>query len=111
MLIETFFCDSEKDCNIYKKVGYKGIAKAIADAVAPVGKPYPTIDLKEGDSGEQVKRLQRCLNKIMKAGLDVDGHFGPKTAKAVIKFKNKYVYKPSTSSVGKKTRAKIKELV
>ena len=55
--------------------------------------------------------MQRCLNKIMKAGLDVDGHFGPKTAKAVIKFKNKYVYKPSTSSVGKKTRAKIKELV
>lgn len=74
-------------------------------------KPYPTINLKKGDSGEQVKRLQRCLNKIMKAGLEVDGHFGSKTAKAVIKFKNKYVHKPSTSKVGKKTRAKIKELL
>ena len=91
------------------KDSWAGLHRTLTGQKPP--KPYPTIDLKEGDSGEQVKRLQRCLNKIMKAGLEVDGHFGPKTAKAVIKFKNKYVYKPSSSNVGSKTRAKIKELL
>jgi N-acetylmuramoyl-L-alanine amidase len=33
LLVETFFCDSKIDCNLYKKVGYKGIAKAIADGI------------------------------------------------------------------------------
>lgn len=33
LLVETFFCDNKADCNLYKKVGYKGIAKAIADGI------------------------------------------------------------------------------
>lgn len=33
LLVETFFCDSKKDCALYKEVGYKGIAKAIADGI------------------------------------------------------------------------------
>lgn len=33
LLVETFFCDSRIDCNLYKKVSYKGIAKAIADGI------------------------------------------------------------------------------
>lgn len=33
LLVETFFCDSQKDCKLYEKVGYKGIAKAIADGI------------------------------------------------------------------------------
>ena len=36
MLIETFFCDNKDDVALYKKLGYKKIAKAIADGVAPV---------------------------------------------------------------------------
>ena len=35
LLVETFFCDSKKDCKIYKKLGYKKIATAIADAIYP----------------------------------------------------------------------------
>ena len=35
LLIETFFCDNRDDCNLYKKLGYKKIAKAIADGIAP----------------------------------------------------------------------------
>jgi N-acetylmuramoyl-L-alanine amidase len=38
LLVETFFCDNKKDCSLYKKVGYKGIAKAIADGIAPAKK-------------------------------------------------------------------------
>lgn len=38
LLVETFFCDSKTDCDVYKKVGAYGIAKAIADGVAPVSK-------------------------------------------------------------------------
>lgn len=35
LLIETFFCDNRNDCDLYKKLGYKKIAKAIADGIAP----------------------------------------------------------------------------
>jgi hypothetical protein len=38
LLVETFFCDNKKDCKLYKEVGYKGIAKAIADGIAPAKK-------------------------------------------------------------------------
>lgn len=33
LLIETFFCDSKTDVRLYKKHGYKKIAKAIADGI------------------------------------------------------------------------------
>jgi len=33
LLVETFFCDNKCDCSLYKKVGAKGIAKAIADGI------------------------------------------------------------------------------
>lgn len=35
LLIEAFFCDNRDDCNLYKELGYKKIAKAIADGIAP----------------------------------------------------------------------------
>lgn len=70
---------------------------------------YPTADLKSGDTGEQVKRLQRCLNKIDKAGLRVDGSFGPATRKAVNAFKKKRGMNGTSGKVGPKTRAKIRE--
>ena len=35
LLVETFFCDNRMDCDLYKKLGYKKIAKAIADGIAP----------------------------------------------------------------------------
>lgn len=71
---------------------------------------YPTANLFKGDTGAQVRRLQRCLNKIMKADLDVDGSFGPKTFKALKKFQKKYGLKVD-GKCGPKTRAKIKALV
>ena len=72
-------------------------------------KPYPTVDLKFGDTGEQVRRLQRCLNKLDNADLTVDGSFGKATLKAVNAFKKKHGYNPTSGKVGVKTRAKIRE--
>lgn len=71
----------------------------------------PTKDLKFGDEGEQVKRLQRCLNKLDKAGLRVDGSFGPATLRAVNIFKAKHGMNGKTGKVGPKTRAKIRALL
>ena len=81
--------------------------KAVQKKKNPV---YPAVTLQIGDKGEQVKRLQRCLNKIINAGLDVDGSFGTATHKAVKRFQKKYGLSVD-GSVGPKTRAKIKELI
>lgn len=42
--------------------------------------------LKQGDRGENVKILQRSLNKVVSSGLAVDGIYGAKTKNAVLKF-------------------------
>lgn len=78
---------------------------------APKKSPvYPTVNLAKGDTGSQVKRLQKCLNKIMRVGLTVDGSFGEGTLKAVKAFQKKYKLTVD-GSVGPKTRAKIKAAV
>lgn len=43
-------------------------------------------ELKPGDKGSDVRLLQKELNEIDNAHLDVDGEFGPLTEKAVKKF-------------------------
>ena len=72
--------------------------------------PYPTTDLIKGDEGNQVKKLQKCLNRIMHSGLTVDGIFGDKTLTAVKAFQKKYKLVVD-GIVGAKTRAKIKSLL
>jgi N-acetylmuramoyl-L-alanine amidase CwlA len=80
----------------------------------PKSKPYPTVTIQMGDKGEQVERLQKCLNKlnnkfkIFKPNLEVDGSFGPATFKAVKAFQKKYKLTVD-GSVGPKTRRKIKQ--
>lgn len=85
--------------------------KKFKSQIAPAATvSYPTVTLQYGDTGEQVKRLQRCLNRIMKSGLSIDGSFGPSTLKAVKAFQKKYKLEVD-GSVGPKTRAKIKALM
>ena len=74
---------------------------------------YPTVKkLKKGDTGIQVVSLQRCLNKLINAKLDDDGSYGPKTVKAVKRFKKlKLKSKKPSGTAGAKTLAKIKELM
>lgn len=71
---------------------------------------YPTVNLVRGLKGDQVVRLQKCLNKIMGAKLEVDGSFGPATDKVVRAFQHRYNLAVD-GSVGPKTRAKIKAVI
>jgi N-acetylmuramoyl-L-alanine amidase CwlA len=87
--------------NFLEAIGERKHAKKSAPA-------YPTKDLQYGDTGEQVKRLQRCLNKIDDADLKVDGSFGKATLKAVNAFKKKHGLNATSGKVGTKTRALIK---
>lgn len=53
--------------------------------------PAPTVrTLKSGVKGDDVKDLQKNLNTVMGAKLEVDGSFGPLTLAAVKNFQKKY---------------------
>lgn len=92
---------------------WQSFVKAIdAKETAPAKKTvsYPTTTLKLGDTGAQVKRLQKCLNKLDNAKLEVDGSFGYLTDKAVRRFQKKHKLEVD-GIVGPITRAKIKSLM
>ncbi|MFF7976152.1 peptidoglycan-binding protein [Streptomyces sp. NPDC007905] len=71
--------------------------------------PMPSHDgiLRLGSTGNAVKALQKNLNTVQKAGLTVDGQFGPATGKAVRTFQTKHKltvdgeYGPHTAAVMK----------
>lgn len=77
-------------------------------------------DLKKGDKGENIKRLQECLSSLPDIYPEgqITGYFGEKTKKAVIAFQEKYkeeILKPvglekGTGKVGPLTREKLNEL-
>lgn len=50
---------------------------------------YPKSGLKKGNSGTQVKYLQKFLNWAISSGLSVDGKFGTKTQSSVKRFQKK----------------------
>ena len=83
MLIEVCFVDTE-DANKYLEIGYKAIAKAIADAldkhivIVPetITKPTSTTTVKVDD---WVKRLQQECNNQGFSKQNVDGIPGPAT--------------------------------
>jgi hypothetical protein len=54
----------------------------------PVYQP-PTAVLKRNTKNDQVKWLQTALNKVMNAGLAIDGSYGPLTETAVKNFQTK----------------------
>lgn len=70
----------------------------------------PESNLKKGSKGEDVKRLQLCLNKVFGAGLKVDGSFGPATESALKSFQRRHGLEVD-GSYGPKTRAKMKAVV
>lgn len=62
--------------------------------------------LRRGNTGNNVKSLQRKLNNVMDCDLDVDGVFGRETYSCVVKFQKKY--KLSVDGVvGKQTCGKL----
>ncbi len=58
----------------------------IGTPVNIIGHHYTGRTLKEGDSGEDVKQLQRDLKKLGYYNSSIDGFFGPKTRQAVMAF-------------------------
>ncbi|KAA0549807.1 N-acetylmuramoyl-L-alanine amidase [Bacillus sp. BGMRC 2118] len=65
--------------------------------------PLPTGILKQGDSGEEVKQLQRALKEINFDPVYIDGIYGPRTEDAVRRFQSMYaelandgIYGPNT---------------
>jgi len=48
--------------------------------------PYPGQLIRVGSRGDDVQRIQRCLNSVNNAGLTADGIFGPLTQNAVMNF-------------------------
>ena len=73
--------------------------------------PYPTITMRIGDRGEQVKQLQVLLNRDYPAysNLAEDGDFGPKT-EAVIREFQRRAGLPVTGIAGSETLAKLDQL-
>ena len=53
-------------------------------------------------SGEDIEKIQKKLNKVMKCNLDIDGEYGPKTAAEVVRFQAKKKLTPD-GIIGPKT--------
>ena len=84
-----------------------------ASSPKPVAKcPYaePKKDIQYGAKGNNVRWVQWHLNHAAKAGLKIDGSFGPLTKAAVLRFqKSKGLAQDGI--VGPKTRAALKKAV
>jgi len=72
--------------------------------------PRPTQSVKSGVKGEEVKWVQWSLNKIMNAGLSIDGSCGPKTEEAIKVFQKKYGLTVD-GIFGQKSREKMVQLL
>lgn len=74
------------------------------------GYSEPSGNLKSGSKGDTVRWLQVALNNTMSSGLDIDGHYGPKTKAAVRSFQSQNGLK-ADGIFGNASRAKMKELL
>jgi peptidoglycan hydrolase-like protein with peptidoglycan-binding domain len=76
-------------------------------ATKPSRVAAPSVPLKPGDSGAQVKVLQRALARLGYASGAVDGSYGPSTQAAVAKFQHAAGL-TADGVVGPKTRRAIR---
>lgn len=67
------------------------------------------MNLRKGDSGDEVKQLQKLLNILNDADLELDGKYGSLTEQAVKDFQTKYEIKID-GIVGPETSAKLTEV-
>ena len=92
------------------KSAWAGLRSRLTGMPDPSSLPYPSEDTKRGDHGSQVRKLQRCLDRLMDADLTVDGSYGPATEAAVRKFQKKCGLTPD-GMAGSKTRSFIRKLM
>jgi murein L,D-transpeptidase YcbB/YkuD len=86
------------------------MTKAKLKEVLEEKKKQEAIKAKEKKKKEEVKWLQKALNKLINAKLVVDGDYGPKTKAAVKEFQRRYGLVVD-GIAGPKTKAKIRRLV
>lgn len=84
--------------------------KKLDEVITSNPKPVATATLKKGSKGENVKTLQRNLNKVLGTNINVDGSFGPNTETTVKAFQKKYGLAVD-GIYGPKSAAKMKELL
>ena len=123
LTVHRWFCN--KSCPgdwMYARMGdlAQKVTAALADtsgtspAPAPVTKkcPYaePKTALRYGDKGNGVCWVQWHLNQAAKAGLKIDGRFGPLTKAAVLTFQRQHKLK-TDGIAGPKTKAALKKAV
>lgn len=86
ILVEVCFVDDEDDYELYKKVGYKAVARAIAEGISgdvikgEEGPKYTTV--KRNSSKKSIRWLQNKLNECYTGSLtklSEDGIWGQKT--------------------------------
>lgn len=94
----------------YRNYPWTNVLRYTGGATVAVTPTVVTSELKKGSTGDAVKTLQKNLNTIMNAGLEVDGSFGNLTYNAVVAFQKKYGLTVD-GVVGSKTQAKISELL
>ena len=70
----------------------------------------PNYYLLIGAKGREVDKLQKCLNKVINAGLKVDGKFGPLTRNALLQFQIKYNLTVD-GKYGPQSMKKLKEVI
>lgn len=85
--------------------------KSLGMALNPL--PAPAVDLRTGDTGEQVKTLQNALVKLGYMTKDQvatgPGEYGPKTTAAVKQFQSDWNLSPASGTLGPKTREALKK--
>lgn len=96
-----------------KQMGFENAGELKSTAKKKYSGVFPKLPsrgyFKSGDSGTQVKRLQKFLNWAVNAGLKVDGDLGSKTIAAVKKFQKAYGL-TQDGKFGKKSLAKAKKI-
>ena len=89
-IIECFFLDSQKDVDLYRKVGVDAIARAIAEGITGQTIKVETEAKQNKYTVNYCLEFQKWYNKITqtKAPLTEDGIYGPATEKALQKIMN-----------------------
>jgi peptidoglycan hydrolase-like protein with peptidoglycan-binding domain len=104
---------TKKTLDFLEYLKNKKEGKAGTPAPAPTPAPTPTperVSIKLGDRNYVVAGLQKMLNEVSNAGLDVDGDFGPLTKEAVQNFQRFFKMKRQDGVVDEETWAFINYL-
>ncbi len=112
----------EKASEIFDQLGFKlsDQSQFREKTIISASEPVFTSDLRQGNKGEKVRELQRCLAQfpLLYPGGKETGYFGPETKEGVINFQEKYstdILEPwgfshGTGIVGRTTREKLNDV-